>query len=180
MADPRLVTVNDYTSSVYADLADQTDVLLSDILVAAEEEIERTIGYSLLAATYVETYKAKSQVLFVLHRPIQSVTLIRRRGSRLSAWYDIPSYNYIVEKGPAYIDIDSAVTGWDVEVTYIAGFDETPASIKSAVILQAALNLTVDLELYGAGDSKEPGTAYMYNHIKRLIAPYKQSVTPYR
>ena len=183
MADPRLVTVNDFTSSIYADLADQTDVLLTDVLVAAEDDVERAIGYPIKRASYTESYRAKSQTLFLRNRPIASVTSVKRRPTPTSTWSTLPITSYTVETGPAYVEVGTyAITGWFVEVTYLAGFVIIPADIKTAIITQAALNLSgaTDLELYGAGDSKEPGTAYMGRQIARLLYPYCLSKTPWR
>lgn len=180
MATPRLISVNDFTSSTYSDLADQTDALLSDVLIAAEDDVERSVGFKILEDTYTESFRAKSQTLFVKQRPVNAIVELKKRVSRYSVWQVVPSTDYYAELGAGYIEVLTPVQGYDVQITYSAGFSEVPADIKTAIILQAALNLAPDLNLYGAGTGKPSPLGYMDVRIARLIAPYKRSATPYR
>lgn len=170
MATPQLLTKREFTTSRYGELAEQSDVNINDIIVAAEQAIQRRIARQLAPATYTEMYRATGQTLFVVNRPIIGVLSLRRRASMYSAWETIT--NFRVQGGPDYIEVFDSIVGFDIEITYDAGYPEIPYDIKQAVILQAALLLQQDIEFYGAGDGKEPGITYAYKDIDRLLEPY--------
>jgi hypothetical protein len=54
-----------------------------------------------------------------------------------------------------------------------------PEDIKEAIILQAVLLSYQDIEVYGAGDAKQPGILYMQDDIDSKLKPYKQTATVY-
>jgi len=180
MATPQLVTVRDFTSSRYAQLAEAAEgVNLGDVLARAEATLQAQMGRAIKNTQYTETFRAQSQTLFVKQRPITSVVSLRRRASILSAWQTIDLSRVRFESGPGYLEIYDSVRGYDVEITYMAGYTSTPEDIKEAVLTQAVLLTFQDLEIYGSGDAKAPGILYVQKDIERLIAPYRATATVY-
>ena len=177
MATPEIVSVRDYATSRYAQVADNTEGSLSDILARAETTIQTRLGRRLPVTTYVERWKTQSNTLFVKNRPIVSVTQIRRRPNPVYGWELINlSYVTINDAGPGYIECypyyQSSVAGYEVEVTYTAGYAVIPEDLKEAIIMQAVMFSYQDLEVYGSGDSKAPGVQYFYEDIDRIIKKY--------
>lgn len=180
MADPVLVTTRDFTSSRYAQLAENAEgVRLSDVLARAEAAIQNRLGRQLVHQSYTEVFVASSQHLFVRQRPITAVTSIKRRPNVLYGWQTLDLSRVLIESGPGYIHCAETVQGYQVEVTYTAGFVTVPEDIKEAIIMQAVLLTYQDLEIYGSGDAKQPGIVYMYEDIDRLLAPYKATASVY-
>ena len=184
MATPELVSVRDYTTSRYAQMAENTEGQLPDILARAEAAIQSRLGRQLGVKTYVERFRPTTNTLFVLNRPIISVTQIRRRPNALYAWeimdlthvsVNDPNAGYI-ECFPSY---SSYVSGYDVEVTYTAGYTTLPEDLKESIIMQAVMFSYQDLEIYGSGDSRSPGVQYFYDDIDRIISRYKTTSMVY-
>ena len=170
MATPQLLTKRDFTTSRYGELAEQSDVSLLDVIVAAEHAIQQRVGRKFAATSYTETYTAKSNTLFVVNRPLIAVTSLNRRWSPYAGWTPVTQFRSHI--GPDYIEVFDTVKGFDVQLVYTAGFVEIPYDIKQAVILQTALFLQQDIEFYGAGDGKEPGIMYAHKDIDRILEPY--------
>ncbi len=184
MATPEIVTVRDYTTSRYSQMAENTEGQLPDILARAEAAVQQRIGRQLAVKTYVERFKARSNTLFVLNRPIIAITQMRRRINALYSWETMDlSYVTIYDAGAGYIECldvwSSMVAGYDVEITYTAGYTVIPEDIKEAIIMQAVMFSYQDLEIYGSGDSRVPGVQYFYDDIDRIIARYKTTSTVY-
>lgn len=180
MATPVLVTVRDFTSSRYAQLAENAEgVNLGDVLARAETVIQTKLGRSFLDTEYTETFRAESQALFVRNRPIISVTSIRRRPNLFYGWETLSLSRVRIESKPGYIECADTVAGYEVEITYRAGYTTVPEDIKEAIILQAVLLSYQDLEIYGAGDAKKPGIVYINEDIDRMIQPHRASATVY-
>jgi hypothetical protein len=184
MATPEIVTVRDYATSRYAQVADNTEGSLSDILARAETAIQTRLGRRLPVTSYVERWRTQSNTLFVKNRPIVAVTQIRRRLNPLHAWEIVDlTYVTINDAAAGYIECygiyTSNVAGYEVEVTYTAGFSIVPEDIKEAIIMQAVMFSYQDLEIYGSGDSREPGVQYFYEDIDRIIKRYMVTNTVY-
>lgn len=184
MATPTLVSVRDFTTSRYTQVAENTEGLLPDILARAEEAIQARLGRRLAIATYVELSRPLNDAIYTINRPIQSVTQIRRRPNILYGW-ELINLSYVTVFGaPGYIECFPAfqgnVKGYEVETTYTAGYPTLPEELREAIIMQAVMFSTQDLEVYGSGDSKAPGyVKYFYEDIERLLAPYKSTATVY-
>jgi hypothetical protein len=85
-----------------------------------------------------------------------------------------------VESGPGYVESIDPIALYEIEVVYTAGYATLPEDLKEAIIMQAVLFSTQDLEVYGSGDSRAPGYIVPMNaDIDRLIAPYKATATVY-
>lgn len=184
MATPTLVTVRDFTNSRYAQLAESSDNLdIAGVLASAEAIIQTRLGRQILVTTYTEVIRqAGSNTLFVKRRPITSVTSVRRKfPTPYSSWTLVPAERVSFEPGPGYIEIYfDDIRGFDVEVTYEAGYTEVPSEIREAILIQAVLLATQDFEVYGTGDSKPPGyIGYMNKDIDNLLAPYQATATVY-
>lgn len=177
MAVPELVTQQEFTSSRYGQLVEDLETPINDILARAEAVVQKQLGYNLAVKTYTEVFKSPSQMIFVRRRPIVSVTSVSRRPNVRYAWETIPLSNIVVSPEPGYIETIDYVRGYDVQVVYTAGYATIPEDIKEAIIIQAVLLSTQDLEIYGSGDAKKPGYLYMYDDIERLLCRYKQSAT---
>lgn len=181
---PTLVTVRDFTNSRYAQLAESSDNLnMSDILTSAEAIIQSKLGRQVAVTTYTEVIRyAQSNTLFTKRRPITSVTSVRRRyPTPFGAWMTVDSSRIAFEPEPGYIEVlYDDVRGFDVEMTYSAGYAVVPPDIREAILIQAVLLATQDFEVYGTGDAKEPGyIRYMNRDIDGLLAPYRATATVY-
>ena len=181
MAIPQLVTVRDFTTSRYAQIAENTEGQLTDILARAETAIQSRLGRRLLLQAYTESFRAKYQGFFVKHRPIVSVQQIRRRINVTYAWEIIAAPQISIDAGPGYVESIDPIRGYEIEVTYTAGYAlaELPEDIKEAILMQAVLFSFQDLEIYGTGDAKAPGILYFHEDIDRILKPYKATNTVY-
>jgi hypothetical protein len=175
MATPKLVTVRDFTTSRFSQLADTTDASLTDILARAEAIIQSQLRRPILPTEFTERYRPKYSTIYLRRRPIISVNSVMKgtslRWSGINT--SIPASLYYVEPDLGYIEFEASVSGYIVDVTYTAGFTTVPEDLKEAIIQQAALLTFQDLEIYGSGDSKEPGIMYMKKDIASLLEPYK-------
>jgi hypothetical protein len=180
MAVPTLVTVRDFTTSRYAQLAENTEGQLTDILARAETAIQTRLQRPLAVTSYTEVFRAKTQVFFTKRRPIVSVTSLKRRANAYFAWETMNLSRLTVESGPGYVESIDPIALYEIEVVYTAGYATLPEDLKEAIIMQAVLFSTQDLEVYGSGDSRAPGYIVPMNaDIDRLIAPYKATATVY-
>lgn len=179
MATPQIVTVRDFTTSRYAQLAENTEGQLTDILARAEEVVQSFLGRDLKETTYTEVMRPSSQTFFVKNRPITSVTSIKRRPNILFSWDLMDLSRVVVENGPGYVTSYLPITNYDVEIVYSAGFVTIPEDIKEAIIMQAVLLSFQDLEVYGAGDARAPGILYMIQDVERILRPYKATASVY-
>jgi hypothetical protein len=180
MAVPELVTVRDFTSSRYAQLADNAEgVNLSDVLARAEATIQSRLGRQIKNQAYTEVFRPSTNILFVKNRPITTVTSVRRRLVPWFSWANLDLTKMTIEAEPGYIEPYEAVRGYEVEVVYSAGYTVVPEDIKEAIIMQAVLFSYQDLEIYGAGDAKVPGILYVQKDIENLILPYRATATVY-
>lgn len=178
MAEPVLVTVRDLTTSRYAQLVENVETPLRDILARAEAAIQSRIGFSVLPTEYTESWRASGQRLFVRRRPIVSISSLQRRPNILYTWETVDPLRYTFEPDPGYIEVFTAVSGYEVRITYTAGIGTLPEDLREAILLQAVLFAAQDFELYGSGDSREPGyVAYFARDIDKILAPYKQTAT---
>jgi len=177
MATPELVTVRDFSTSPYAQLADNLDTPLNDILVRAEGAVQKSLGQRIKDASYVERFKAQGSTIFLRKRPITSVTSIRRRYLRSMDWSNLLVDDYYFEAEPGYIECYVDLTGSELEVTYTAGYSTLPEDLRQAILMQAVMFAYQDLEVYGSGDSNAPGIGYIQEMVNKLIAPYRQGAT---
>lgn len=182
MATPTLVSVRDYTTSRYAQMAENTDGQLTDILARAETAIQTQLGRTWGVRTYVEQFRTETNVMFLMNRPIQSVTQIRRRLNIIFPWYTIDlTYVSLNNAASGYLEsypyFSGYVAGYEVEVTYTAGYPTLPEDLKEAILMQAVLFSYQDLEIYGSGDSHSPGILYFWQDIARIIDRYKATST---
>lgn len=176
MAVLRLISEQDFRTSRFGQLADQIEGNLSDVIAQAETHIERKLDRKLSVATYTEYFWPNGDTIFPRNRPITSVTSIRRRAYYTNAWTTLPLATFHVNSESGWVrDLRGGyMVGWQVEITYSAGYSTMPDDIKAAVILQTALFAYQDLEIYGVGDSKAPGIRYMQDDLNMLIAPYQK------
>lgn len=172
MATPRLVTVRDFNTSRFAQLAETTDANISDILARAEAAIESSLRRPIAPTVFTEHFTPQSDIIYVSFRPIIEVTTVTRAYRRFGAQTPITS-GYEVHAASGYIEFDIPVQGYNIEITYEAGFDPIPEDIKEAIMIKAALFAYADLEFYGSGDAKAPGILYLNDDIKELLEPYR-------
>lgn len=178
MATPQVVTLRDFTTSRYSQLVENIDTPLNDILARAEAAIQSRIGMSLVPTTYTETWRTSSQTLFVLRRPIVSVTSVKRRANLLFGWETLNLARTRFEPDAGYIEVlYDTVKNYEVEVVYQAGMASIPEDIREAILMQAVLFSFQDLEVYGTGDARSPGIMYMDADIDRILRPYKRTAT---
>jgi len=181
MATPELVTVRDFTTSRYNQLVENLDTSLNDILARAEAAVQASLRRKLKEQTYTETWKVRgSNVLFVQGRPITALTSIKRRLYPSYTYETLDLSNVWYDGEAGYIETPFDLIGWFVEVTYTAGFAVLPEDIREAILMQAVLMSYVDLEVYGSGDSRPPGTLYFHDEIARLLDVYRLTSSVYR
>lgn len=171
MAAPRLVTVRDFNTSRFAQLADTSTANIGDILARAEAAIESKLKRPLAPTSYTERFQPRSQVIYVKRRPIISVQSVTRSYSATAA--GAPVTDYRVNNAAGYIEFSFPIEGMYVEIQYTAGFAEVPEDLKEAILIQAAYFAFQDLEIYGSGDAKAPGIRYLLEDINDIIKPYK-------
>jgi hypothetical protein len=180
MATPELVTVQEFTESQYAQLVESNaDLQPDDVLVKAEAAVQSRMGRRVLLSPYTERFNATSQSVFLRRRPVVEVTSIKRRSNILFDWTVLNPARVEIESGPGYITSYDLIKGYQIEVSYTAGYATAPEDIKAAIIMQAVLFSYQDLEVYGSGDSRAPGIMYFHQDIDRLLAPYKINATVY-
>lgn len=174
MATPRLISVRDFNTSRFAQLADTSAANISDIIARAETAIESQLKRPILPTTYTERYRPHSAIIYLEKRPLLSVTSVMR-GLRPNALnITVVPQLYYINKERGTLEFETSLTGYIVDITYVAGFTTVPEDIKEAMLLKAALFAFTDLEVYGSGDAKEPGILYMNRDIDNLLMPYKQ------
>lgn len=175
MATPRLVEVRDFNTSRFSQLADTSSANIADILARAEKAIESKLHRPLVATMYTESHRPHGNKLYLRYRPIILVDSVTRSSGFLSSVVD----NYTVDPNTGILYTPIPQDGYILTVVYKAGFEEVPEDIKEAILMQAALMAFTDLEIYGSGDSKEPGILYMRDDIDALLKPYKQLHTAF-
>lgn len=172
MAAPRLITVRDFTTSRFAQLADTSTANFTEILARAEAAVQRQLRRPILPTAYAEVHRPHGSTIYLRQRPVLSIESVGRSmfaGSAIS-----PFVNFAVDYTTGILTVAGAAGAYYYTVEYIAGFETVPEDIKEAILMQAALFAYQDLEIYGSGDSKPPGILYMKDDIKDLLEPYKQ------
>lgn len=179
MSNPLVVTSRDYSTSRYEALIDSSSVNLNTILRRAEQIIGGKIGTPLELLTYTETAVATGNRLFLLRRPVVSVLSVSRRNYDGVSWTALAAELYTLNETAGVITVrnDTLMKGYETQVVYTAGYTPLtlPEPLKEAVLLQAARLMYQDFEIYGAGDSKEPGLQHFREEIEEYIAPFKRS-----
>lgn len=177
MATPRLITEQEFRTSRYAQVADQIEGRITDVIVQAEAYIEHMLDRRLTVTSYTELIRPGGESIFVRHRPIQSVTSIRRRFAFTEPWYVMNLNRFEIFDRQGYIrSLENNISrGYEIEVTYTAGYTTIPDDVKAAVILQTVILAYQDLEVYGSGDAKNPGILYLQEQVKALLKPYMTS-----
>lgn len=173
MATPRLITEQEFRTSRYAQVADQIEGRITDVIVQAETHVEKTLDRKLTVETYTEYFKPVKNTVFLRERPVQSVISVKRRRNYLDAWEPMPLSAFQLQAAPGYLMCYADyVKEWEVEVVYTAGYTTIPQDIRGAIILQTVILAYQDLEVYGAGDSKNPGILYLQGQVNGLLRPY--------
>lgn len=175
VAQLRLITEQEFRTSRYAQIADQIEGRITDVIAQAEDHVERMLDRKLTVRTYTEYFKPlSSNTLFLRERPVQSITSIKRRRNYLEAWDTLPLETFQLFAESGYVTcLAEYIKQWEVQVIYTAGYSTVPTDIKGAVILQTVILAYQDLEVYGVGDSKNPGILYLQNQVNDLIKPYR-------
>lgn len=177
MAIPELVTVRDLTTYRYADVTENLDTPIQDILSRAENAIQARLQRPLKIATFTERWRPTTNVGFVTKRPLRSITTFKRRVSHLHSWETVDPATVFISVEPGYFETYGFdIRGYEIEVTYTAGMfaDGTALTgdVREAILLQAILFSYQDLEVFGTGDSRAPGIMYFAAQIQELLAAY--------
>lgn len=176
MATPRLVSVRDFNTSRFSQLADTSTANISDILARAEKAIESKLQRPIYPTQFTEQYRPLSTTIYLEKRPVLSIDSLTRKYTQ--SGFSANVVDYYLDRTAGYIE-SGMFLGVFVNVTYTAGFVEVPEDLKEAILLQSALFAFQDLEIYGSGDAKEPGIRYIKDDIKDLLAPYQQVHTAF-
>lgn len=177
----RLITENNFRQSPYGQMADQIEGRLSDLIERAEGIIEGRLRYVVGAASYTQVFppKSKRATIFLRHRPVNSVTSIKRRATPSDAWTVLDATTFYLNGGAGYLEdsLGDQTVGYEVEVVYNAGYaiDDVPAAIKQAVIHQTAMLAYQDVDVFGGQDKNPPPVGYINKEIDRLLETVAQT-----
>lgn len=171
---PQIVTVAEVTETQFSQLFDQFEGDLEDVIEAAEDYVMNQIRYNPVSSTKVQIKPVSGDTIFFDHFPVNELTSIEVSFYYQGPWTAITLDNFYRNLEAGYIKTYNLGTANYVRLTYKAGYTEIPAAIKQAVIIKTALLAAPDYEIYGSGDSKEPGLGHYERMIKDLIAPYKR------
>lgn len=177
MATLRLITESEFRASRYGQVADQVEGSLSDLIAQAEDHLEHVVDRSFASTSHVEILRPKGDLLFVRHRPIISLTTVKRRFDATYAWYSLDTGDFYIEGSGNEGVIRSLlgeVVDYEVEVTYVSGYAAIPWDVKAAVILQTVIFAYQDLEVYGSGDARTPGIVYLQDQVDRYMRPHRK------
>jgi hypothetical protein len=177
MAIPRLVSVREFNTSRFSQLADTSTSNVSEVIARAEKKIESQLMRPIYPTQITEIFKPTTSVVYLKHRPIVSIDSVGR-GFSASGPFTATAL-YLINNDEGWIDFQASVVGYSVKIVYTAGYEETPEDLKEAILMQTALYIFQDLEIYGSGDSKEPGILYMNEDIRGILQPYQQLHTAY-
>jgi hypothetical protein len=170
----RLITTQEFRTSRYADVADQVDDI-ETIIEQAENHIETKLDRRLKAETYTEVYRPTSNRLYTRERPIISLTSVSTRSTHTDDWVLLDLSDFEVEPAGAkgvILDMAEVIKGEQIQLVYVAGYTEIPSAIKSAVILVTVMLAFQDLEVFGAGDGREPAITHLQRQADRLLTPF--------
>lgn len=173
-----ILTVRDFNTSRFAQMADSSEANISSVIARAEAAIRRRLQRPIEPEVFTEVFYPDGNTIYLRNRPVLTKvgdTLTPPQisiGTRYMAPFTNPMYSLDAKSG--ILHFPNTLKGRTVTVTYTAGFDPIPEDIKEAVTMQAVLFLYTDLEVYGAGDGKEPGILYFSRDIDKLLQPYKQ------
>ncbi len=170
-----LITIQEFATSVYADIADQVDNIES-IINQAEIHIQNELGRTFAVTSYDEIHYPRNTKIFLKERPITAVTSVQKRLRYDDAWETVsPSGLRTNNETGIVTSLEDNLQGYEVRVVYTAGYSIVPADIKAAVIYQTVVLAFQDFEVYGAGDGKEPAIKHLKVTIDELLCPYKQA-----
>lgn len=177
MALPELITSRDLKKSRFGQLVDSAeDISVPATIARAEATVQSKLHRKLKRRSYTEYSTGRGYTLFLRQRPVINVTLVEKIGYNMYTYVPVNMSNMILEVDSGYIVSPVYINGTKYRVTYEAGYDDIPEDIKEAIVIQSALYLMRDLEIYGPGDGRPPGTEYLEKKIDNLLAPHKQSV----
>lgn len=162
-----ILSVKEFNTSRFAQMADSSDASIVAVLARAEAAIKRRLQRPIEPEQFEEEFYPTDNIIFLRNRPIITIDKVTFSGIAPIN----PLYSVNTRTGMMRL---MRVPYGAVKVNYTAGFEEVPDDLKEAVAMQAVLFLYTDLEIYGVGDSKEPGIMYFKRDIEDLLRPYKQ------
>ena len=152
-------------------LDNDDDVILTAMNLSAETHVQNICNIQLSAATY-EWYESS----FLSRMPLNPVKGIEKIEYLVNGVYVLLSDTsyYVYEKnGVSYLSF-SSVPSHDthemaIKITFIAGYDETPAPIASYILVKVS-TLYENRESYVIGSSLQ---VFNDDLVKNLLLPYK-------
>ena len=170
-----LISIQEFATSPYADIADQVDNIES-VIKQAEAHIQRKLDRTLANTVYTEIHTPRQYKIFLDQRPVTELTSISKRLTYNGSWTlaDLGDFRLNANAG-VITDLAGSIAGYEVQVVYKAGFATIPDDIKSATILQTVLLAFQDYEVFGAGDGKEPAINHFQTQIDELLWPYRKA-----
>lgn len=166
-----ILTTREFNTSRFGQMADSSEANVPSVIARAEAAIKRQLQRPIEPEEFEEWYYPEGDTIYLRNRPVLSVENINIVSPHMTSYLN-PMYS--LDKRTGILRFPNSLRGRKVTVNYTAGFDPIPEDIKEAVTMQAVLFLYTDLEVYGAGDGKEPGILYFSRDIKELLKPYKQ------
>lgn len=181
-----MATINDLLNDVKRFLkvdVDNTnyDGVIQGSIDMATKFVENECGVKLSQATYTETFRGRDVVynrtgegdfillVYVKNRPLVSVTSVKVDGNLVS------SDDYYINGDGIYIN----EYGSEVEVTYVAGYEQIPGDLYGAIIRIASVfffdrdgRLNVQ-SIRAEGEEITGWYSYFDDRIKRILDQYK-------
>lgn len=171
---PRIVTVAEVSETQFSQLFDQFEGNLEQTIEAAEDYVIGILRYDPVATTVVEVLPItlSADKIRLKNYPINAVTLFEVAYYPDGPWTPVATTGFYINYDTGYITPRFLGTAQYARITYSSGSVEVPAAIRQAVIIKTALLAAPDYEIFGSGDSREPGLGHYDRMIHELLWPY--------
>lgn len=171
---PDIVTVAEVSETQFAQLFDQFEGNLETTIEAAEDYVRGQLRYDPLLGTYTEVIPITGDTIRLKNYPINSVTLFEVAYYPDGPWSTVATTGFYINYSIGTIKPRFWGTALYARVTYTSGDVEVPAAIRQAIIIKTAMIAAPDYEIFGSGDSREPGLGHYEDLIQSLLHPFKR------
>lgn len=171
---PQIVTVAEVTESQFTQLFDQFEGNLEDVIQAAEEYVIAYLRWNPLSSTRIEIVPITGNTIFFKDYPVTELTSFEVSYGFNGPWTTVATDTYYTNLETGYIKPYSFGTSRYARITYERGYASVPSAIKQAIIMKTALLVSPDYEIFGSGDSKEPGLGHYEKTLMDLLAPFRR------
>ncbi|MGE8143050.1 head-tail connector protein [Novosphingobium sp. NPDC080210] len=118
------------------------DTALNGYIAAATDYVEQYTGRAIMAQTWKLTLDAFSDSILLPKGPVQSISAVQYFNAEGVETTLLPEFYTLDASDPAWI-VRNSGSAWPetldainaVSITYVAGYSQTPAAIKQAILL---------------------------------------------